>query len=111
VVAGVLLLVPFLAWVVWAGLAQADRDLRWETAGFGDITDQSITVRFTVYLPPGSAAVCTVRAMDSDGVEVGRAQVPVESSDRAASVVYALPVTERASTAFVESCQPEETPE
>jgi hypothetical protein len=109
-IVAVLVLVPFVTWVLWAAFAQADRDLRWETVGFGDVTAESITVRFTVYLPPEASAVCTVRAMNAKGVEVGRAQVPVESAGRATSVVYALPVTERPSTAFVETCQLEETP-
>ena len=109
VLVAILVLVPFVSWVVWAGYQQADQDLRWETVGFSDITDQAITVRFTVYLPPGATAECVVRAMDIDGVEVGRAQVPVEADGRSASVVYALPVTARPSTAFVQTCQLEES--
>lgn len=102
-------LVPFIAWAVWAAVEHADQDLRWETSGFSDITDKSITVQFTVYLPPGSSAECVVRAMDIDGVEVGRATVPIDSEGGSTSVVYALPVTAQPSTAFVETCQLEET--
>lgn len=109
VLVAIAVLVPFVAWVLWAALEHADQDLRWETSGFTDITDESVTVRFTVYLPPGSSAECVVRAMDSHGVEVGRATVPIESTGGATPVVYALPVTARPSTAFVETCQLEET--
>ena len=109
VLVAIAVLVPFVAWVLWAALEHADQDLRWETSGFTEITDESVTVRFTVYLPPGSSAECVVRAMDSHGVEVGRATVPIESTGGATPVVYALPVTARPSTAFVETCQLEET--
>lgn len=109
VLVAVMVLVPFVSWVIWAAYEQADQDLRWETVGFSDITDQTVTVRFTVYLPAGSTAECVVRAMDIDGVEVGRALVPIEADGGTASVVYALPVTERPSTAFVQTCQLEES--
>jgi hypothetical protein len=100
-----LVIVPFVGWVIWAGLEHANQQLRWETIGFSEVTDQSVTVNFTVFLPSGASAVCTVRAMDARAVEVGRAQVPVHSDGTSATVVYALPVTARPSSAFVESCR------
>jgi hypothetical protein len=99
-----LVIVPFIAWVIWAGYEQAHQDLHWQTIGFSDISDESVTLRFEVFLSAGSSAQCTVRALDADGVEVGRAQVPVHSEGTTASVVYALPVTARPSNAFVETC-------
>lgn len=96
---------PFLGWVVWAGLLQADQDVSWSTTGFGDVTETSVTVEFDVYLPSGSEVTCTVRALDSRAVEVGRAQVPVTSNSANTHVVYALPVTARPSSAFVDSCR------
>ena len=103
-----LIVVPFLAWVVWAGVQQADRDLRWETVGFSEASESSVTITFRVYLPDQGDVECTVRAMTDTGVEVGRARVPIQrpaqSEGRSTSVVYALPVTERPSSAFVESC-------
>ena len=104
-IVAVLVIVPFLGWVIWAAFAHANQELRWETVGFSDITDQSVTVTFDVFLPSGATAECTVRATDARGVEVGRAQVPVQSDGTSASVVYALPVTARPSSAFVESCR------
>ena len=59
-----LVVLPFLGWVVWAGLLQADQELRWSTTGFRDITDTSVIVEFDVFLPPGSEVTCTVRALD-----------------------------------------------
>jgi hypothetical protein len=100
-----LVVLPFLGWVVWAGLLQADQELRWSTTSFGDITETSVTVEFDVFLPAGSEATCTVRALDSRAVEVGRAEVPVTSDTADTHVVYALPVTARPSSAFVEGCR------
>lgn len=100
-----LAVVPFLAWVIWAGVQQADQDLRWATVGFSDISDTSVRIRFDVFLPSGATATCTVRALDRQGVEVGRASVPVEATGTDLSVVYALPVTARPSSAFVETCR------
>ncbi len=101
-----LVVLPFLGWVVWAGLLQADRDLSWNTTGFGDVSETSVVVEFDVFLPAGSGATCTVRALDRRGVEVGRAQVPVTSDTPDTHVVYALPVTARPSSAFVDDCRP-----
>ncbi len=101
-----LVVLPFLGWVVWAGLLQADQDLTWSTTGFADESDSSVVVEFDVFLPAGSAVTCTVRALDRRGVEVGRAEVPVTSDSSDTHVVYALPVTARPSSAFVDSCRP-----
>ena len=101
-----LVALPFLGWVVWAGLLQADQDLRWSTTGFRDATDTSVVVEFDVFLPEGSAVTCTVRALDRRGVEVGRAEVPVTSAEADVHVVYALQVTAQPSSALVETCRP-----
>ena len=100
-----LVVLPFLGWVVWAGLLQADQDVRWSTTGFSDPTETSVTVEFDVFLPAGSKVTCTVRALDSRAVEVGRAEVPVTSESADTHVVYALPVTARPSSAFVDGCR------
>jgi hypothetical protein len=104
-VVAALVIVPFLAWVVWAGYEQTHQDLHWQTIGFSDVSDESVTLRFQVFLPAEETAQCTVRALDLHGVEVGRAQVPVHAESTSATVVYALPVTARPSSAFVESCR------
>jgi hypothetical protein len=101
-----LVVLPFLGWVVWAGLLQADEDLRWNTTGFRDATDTSVVIEFDVFLPAGSEVTCTVRALDRRGVEVGRAEVPVTSDSSDTRVVYALQVTARPSSALVETCRP-----
>ncbi len=97
---------PFVGWVVWAGLVQGDQEIRWSTTGFRDTTNTTVVVDFDVFLAAGSEATCTVRALDSRGLEVGRAEVPVRADGSSVSVVYALAVTARPSSAFVDSCRP-----
>jgi hypothetical protein len=102
----VIVAVPFVTWVVWAGVVQGDQELRWSTTSFRDATDTSVVVDFDVFAQAGSDVTCTVRALDDRGVEVGRAQVPVRADESSENVVYALAVTARPSSAFVESCRP-----
>jgi hypothetical protein len=102
----VIVTVPFVTWVVWAGIVQGDQELRWSTTSFRDATDTSVVVDFDVFAQAGSDVTCTVRALDDRGVEVGRAQVPVRADESSVNVVYALAVTARPSSAFVESCRP-----
>jgi len=107
VLAASLVIVPFLGWVVWAGLQRADQSLRWDTVSFDSSTAaSSVKITYDVFFPADAGTVtCTLRALNDKGVEVGRAQVPVQAEGASASVVYALPVTARPSSAFVETCR------
>ena len=101
-----LVIVPLLCWVVWAGVQRADQDLRWESVSFDNTSSTSVKITYDVFFPEDKNAVtCTLRALDDKGVEVGRAQVPVQAEGESTSVVYALPVTARPSSAFVETCR------
>jgi len=95
----------FLGWVIWAGLEQADQDIRWSTVGYSNSSDTSVTIEFDVFKPPGSTVICLVRALDLQSAEVGRADVPVISSGADANVVYTLLVTARPNTAEVTRCR------
>ncbi|MEO8106769.1 MAG: DUF4307 domain-containing protein [Actinomycetes bacterium] len=107
-VAIALVALPFVAWVVWAGLLQGDQEIRWNTSGFREPSPTNVIVDFDVFLPAGTTVTCTVRALDQRGLEVGRAEVPVTSATSDVSVVYPLAVTALPSSAFVESCRPAE---
>jgi SAM-dependent methyltransferase len=85
---------------------QADvLNLSAEFEPFPHSTDSSITVEFDVFKPAGSTVTCLVRALDLQSSEVGRAEVPVTSTQPDANVVYRLAVTERPNTAEVASCR------
>jgi hypothetical protein len=94
----------FLGWVVWAALQQADQEVRWRTTGYSDVTDTSVTVEFDVFKAAGDTVVCTVHALDDRSAVVGRAEVPVAGDRADVHVVYALPVTNRPTTAEVTRC-------
>ena len=101
-----LVIVPFLCWVVWAGVQRGEQDLRWESVSFDSSSATSVKITYDVFFPPDADGVtCTLRALDANGVEVGRAQVPVQAAGTSTSVVYSLPVTARPSSAFVETCR------
>ena len=95
----------FVGWVVWAGVQQADQDVRWSTVGYSDSSSTSVTIEFDVFKPSGSSVTCLVRALDMQSSEVGRAQVPVASAESDVNVTYALAVTAQPNTAEVVSCQ------
>jgi len=95
----------FVSWVVWAAVQQAQQDVRWRTVGYSDSTDSEVTVEFDVFKPAGSTVTCLVRALDVHSSEVGRAEVPVTSTQSDANIVYRLAVTERPNTAEVVSCR------
>lgn len=99
-----ILVAAFLGWVVWAGLQQADQDVRWRTVGYRDATDTSVVVEFDVFSRPGSDVSCLLRALDQEGNEVGYADVPVTLDNADAHVVYTLPVTSRPISAEVVRC-------
>jgi hypothetical protein len=97
--------VLFVGWVIWAGVQQADQAVRWSTVGYSNSSATSVTVEFDVFKPSGSTVICLVRALDLQGSEVGRAEVPVTSAGSDTNVVYALPVTARPNTAEVVRCR------
>ena len=76
--------------------------VRWTGA-----TNTQITIDFTVRVPPGEAATCTLRARDYAGAEVGTRTVTVratgdESTIKASEVV---PTTARAVVGEVLRCR------
>ncbi len=105
IIAAILVGAPFLSWVLWAGYLQGHPDVTWTTTGFSDISSKSVTVSFDVSKPESRGADCLVRALDDQGIEVGRAEVPVQDPNGNVHVDYALAVTARPSSAFVASCE------
>jgi hypothetical protein len=101
----VVLGVLFVGWVVWAGVQQADQDVRWRTVGYSEPSTTQVTVEFDVFKPAGTDVVCLVRALDLDSAEVGRAEVPVTAEGTDANITYTLSVTARPNTAEVVSCR------
>ena len=95
----------FVCWVVWAAFGQADQDVRWQTVGYSDVSDESVTIKFDVFKPVDQDVVCVVRALDLDSQEVGRADVPITSGEADVNVTYTLQVTDTPTTAEVLTCR------
>lgn len=62
---------------IWLAYIHADEPVRGELTSYGDITDTSVDISWTVQRTPGTAVVCTIRARSLSGVEVGRTRVDV----------------------------------
>jgi hypothetical protein len=71
-----------LAWVVWAGLGQAEADVRWTDLGYQVIDNSRVSVTYDVGKDPGATAVCSLRALDRQKSAVGIAQVTIGPTQR-----------------------------
>lgn len=95
----------FVAWVVWAGLGVAGRDVRWSDVGYDVVDDTTVVVTFTVVKDPKGTAVCTVEALNSQFAKVGLATVEIGPAEqRAVQRTATVRTAERAVTGVVESC-------
>jgi hypothetical protein len=76
--------------------------------GWTDVTDSQMTINFSVRVPAGAAASCTLRARTYNGEEVGRRTVTVRAGGDATTIEAGEPVptTARASVGDVVRCQP-----
>jgi hypothetical protein len=96
----------FMAWVVWAGLGAADRDVRWTDVGFRVVGDDRVEVTFDVVKDPDVSARCTVTALSAGYATVGIATVDVgPAPDRAVRTSTTVRTQERAVTGVVDECQ------
>ena len=75
--------------------------------GWSDVTDTQMRIRFSVNVPAGGTASCTIRARDYNGVEVGRRTVTVRATGDATAVEANELVTtgSKASVGDVLKCQ------
>jgi hypothetical protein len=85
-----------------------DPDYDPQIVGWSDVTDTSMTVRFTVRVPAGGSAVCVLRARTYDGAEVGRREVTVSAAGDARQIraEEAVPTSARAAVGDVIRCRP-----
>ena len=78
-----------------------------QIVGWTDVTATQITVQFTVQVPAGGSATCTLRARDYGGNEVGRNIVTVSATGDAKviSASEVVPTTAKAFVGDVIRCQ------
>ncbi len=78
-----------------------------ELVRYTDVTDSQVVVQFRVNLPAGKAAMCTVRARNRAGAEVGRAEIRVPPhGDPRPLIRYRLATRERPITGEILGCGP-----
>jgi hypothetical protein len=105
--AGALLLLAGLGWVVWAGLGVAQRDVRWNDVGYSVVDDTTVEVTFSVVKDPGATVTCTVQALNGRYAQVGLAEVEVGPAEqRAVRRTVTVRTAERAVTGVVDTCTP-----
>jgi hypothetical protein len=73
-----------------------------QIVGWSDVTDQRMTIRFTVRVPAGGSATCGLRARDYAAAEVGRRTVTVTAKDSATHIDASEVVTTTARAAVGE---------
>ena len=84
----------------------------YESRGYTVESDALVRVEFEVAKDPAAAAVCSVRAQDRTGAEVGNALVRIGPSPQSRQVVtHDLPTTARAVTGEVTGCSAERAPD
>ena len=94
-----------LGWVVWAGLGQADADVRASDVGFRIVSDQRVDVTYDVGKDPGRTAVCTLQALDRGKGTVGVAQVETgPTRERVTRVTAPVRTSALAVTGVVREC-------
>lgn len=82
-------------------------DYQAQIVGWNETSDTLMTIRFTVRVPAGKAASCTLRARDFNGNELGRRDVVVRPAGDATTIEADEPVTTtaRAVVGDVLGCQ------
>lgn len=99
-------IVAGLGWVVWAGLHQANRDVRWDEVGFSVVDDSRVDLTFDVIKDPQASATCRLEALNVAYAVVGVTQVDVGPAEGRTSRQSAPIVTqERAVSAVVKHCE------
>jgi hypothetical protein len=104
-VAVFVVVVAFLAWVVWAALLHSSQALRWRDLGYRDVTDSGIVLTFSVDKQPGATVWCTLQAFDTTGDVVGEKRVEVGGADSTVTVTYPVSTIRRPTTVTVTTCE------
>jgi hypothetical protein len=104
------LLIVGLSVLVAVRLYRQYGDARYDPqiVGWTDVTATQMTVRFTVRVPPGGAAICQLRARSYEGAEVGIRTVTVAATgdNTVIDASETVPTTARAAVGEALRCRP-----
>lgn len=74
--------VVLAAWVVWAGLDGSKPSIETQDIGYSVNDEHSVTVRFQVSVPTGTATSCAVEALNETFTVVGWKVIDLPPSDQ-----------------------------
>jgi hypothetical protein len=74
--------VVLAAWVVWAGLDGSKPTIETQDIGYSVNNEHSVTVRFQVSVPTGTATSCAVEALNETFTVVGWKVIDLPPSDQ-----------------------------
>jgi hypothetical protein len=91
--------------VIYAGLAAADRDVRWKDIGFQVIDSAHAEATFDVTVYTGRTATCTVQALAANYAVIGQVDVQVDVGESGSVRQRAEVLTDQPAVSVrVESC-------
>ena len=100
------LILAGLAWVVWAGLHQSNRAVRWDDVGFRITGNSQVLVTFDVVKDPAATVTCRLEALNQSFAVVGVAKVEVgPSADDVSRQTAPVTTQELAVTGVVKRCE------
>ena len=89
------------------GLQFADRDARWQNAGFDVSSATEASVTFDVFFYSDTAVQCELHALNVRFAQVGVSFVTVDpAAGPDQRITHSFATTEQATTAIVETCAP-----
>lgn len=98
--------VLFLAAVVFVGLRFADQPVKSEVISYEHIDEHLVGVDFQVSMTPGTAATCTLQALNEGSAQVGFVEVDIEAqSERRTAHHVEIATQGDAVTAEVIDCE------
>jgi hypothetical protein len=101
----VVFVVVFAAWVVWAGLDGAKPQIDTQDIGYTINDEHSITVRFQVSVPTGTATSCAVEALNESFTVVGWKVIDLPpSAQYTRSFTETLRTSELSNTGLIYRC-------
>ena len=104
-IVGLVLGVLLLGFVAWAGFSYiSGQKVSGQLTAFDVVSEHEVEVTLAVRKPAGTEGVCTVRAQDESGAEVGRADFSFDEESASVQRSVTLRTTQRATAAELVGC-------
>ncbi|WP_308159126.1 DUF4307 domain-containing protein [Curtobacterium sp. ISL-83] len=105
IIAAIAVVVVFGAWVIWAGLDQANHGLDSQDVGYQIVSEHRAAVHSQISVDPGTTARCAVQVLDKSFTIVGWKVITLpKSADRTRNVTTDVNTTTRGVTGLIHDC-------